>query len=123
MFGPRAIGLVHVFSWGTLTSIMYFGWTLLILNGGAGWLQRVLSLPVFRRFATLGYGVYLVHMPLCEFLVARPAQSLVDRHGWSLQVVWPIAVLSLFFVSLAASYCLHVLVEKPSLHLRDRFAG
>jgi peptidoglycan/LPS O-acetylase OafA/YrhL len=123
LFGPRALGLVHAVSWGTLTSIMYFCWTLLLLNGGDGWVRSALSFPVFRRIATLGYGVYLVHLPLCEFLVSRVSKGLVDRHGWSLGLVWPLAVVALFGMSLAASYCLHVLVEKPSLRVRDRIAA
>jgi peptidoglycan/LPS O-acetylase OafA/YrhL len=122
MFGGQAMGLMHVFSWGTLTSIMYFGWVLLLLNGGAGWLQRAFSAPIFRRVATLGYGVYLVHMPLCITLVAPIARSLVGRQGWPMLVVWPIAVTLLLFASFSASYVLHLLVEKPALRLRDRYA-
>jgi peptidoglycan/LPS O-acetylase OafA/YrhL len=122
MFGPRAIPIMHVFSWGTLTSLMYFGWVLLLLNGGSGWLQRAFSAPVFRRIATLGYGVYLVHMPLCVTVVSPVARALLTRRGWPMLAVWPLAVASLLLVSLAASYGLHLAVEKPSLRLRDRFA-
>jgi peptidoglycan/LPS O-acetylase OafA/YrhL len=122
MFGEQALRWMHVFSWGTLTSIMYFGWVLLLLNGGVGWFQRALSAPIFRRVATLGYGVYLVHMPLCVTLVAPIARSLVGRRGWPMLVVWPIAVALLLFASFSASYVLHLLVEKPALRLRDRYA-
>jgi peptidoglycan/LPS O-acetylase OafA/YrhL len=122
MFGQSALALVHAVSWGTLTSLMYFAWTLLILNGGDGWMQRALSLPVFRRIATLGYGVYLVHLPLCEFFVSHVAKSLVERHGWRMVAVWPGSVVALFGLSLAVSYLLHIAIEKPSLRLRDRLA-
>jgi peptidoglycan/LPS O-acetylase OafA/YrhL len=123
MFGARAVGLVRVVSWGTLTSIMYFAWTLLVLNGGPGWIQRGLSRPVFRRIATLGYGVYLVHLPLCEFFVSRAAARVIEQHGVPMLVVWPVSVAALLVLSLATSYCLHVLVEKPSLRIRDRVAA
>ncbi len=36
--------------------------------------------------------------------------------------VWPLSVVALFGLSLLVSYVCHVLVEKPSLWLRDKFA-
>jgi peptidoglycan/LPS O-acetylase OafA/YrhL len=122
MFGEKAVYLVQVFSWGTLTSIMYFGWVLLVLHGGNGWVRRALSAPIFRRIATLGYGVYLVHIPLCYALITPRARELVEVWGWSMAAVWPLSVIALMLASLAVSYVLHVLVEKPSLRLRDRLA-
>jgi peptidoglycan/LPS O-acetylase OafA/YrhL len=123
IFGEEHMLLVRVFSWGTLTSIMYFGWTLLLLNGQDGWMQRALSLPVFRRFATLGYGVYLVHIPVCDVLVRPLARTLIKTRGWPMPVVWPLAVVVLVGASLAVGYVLHVLVEKPSLRIRERLAA
>jgi peptidoglycan/LPS O-acetylase OafA/YrhL len=122
MFGERAVRLVEVFSWGTITSVMYFGWVLLILHGGDGWVRRALSAPVFRRIATLGYGVYLVHIPVCYALITPNAKRLVRRDGWSMATVWPLSVVLLVGASLVFAYVLHVLVEKPSLKLRDRLA-
>jgi len=122
MFGEKELLLVRVFCWGTLTSIMYFGWVLLLLNGTGGWIRRLLSAPVFRRVATLGYGVYLVHVPLCDKLVTPFARALIKDHAWPMPVVWPLAVVALMLASLAVAYGLHLLVEKPSLRLRDRFA-
>jgi peptidoglycan/LPS O-acetylase OafA/YrhL len=109
VFGEKAVRIVQVFSWGTLTSIMYFGWVLLILHGGDGWVRRALSAPVFRRIATLGYGVYLVHIPLCYALVTPRARALIEEGGWSMAAVWPLSVAALMLASLVLSYVLHVL--------------
>jgi len=122
MFGDQWLLLVRVFAWGTLTSIMYFAGVLLILNGGAGWVQRALSAPLFRRAATLGYGVYLVHIPVCDKLVTPLARWLAKTHRWPLPIVWPLSVAMLFLSSLVVAYGLHILVEKPSLRMRDRLA-
>ncbi len=122
MFGETELLLVRVFCWGTLTSIMYFGWLLLLLNGSGGWMRQLLSLPIFRRVATLGYGVYLVHVPLCDKVITPVARSLATTHAWPMPAVWTLAVLALVLASLAVSYGLHLFVEKPSLRLRDRFA-
>lgn len=122
LFGDKAIYIVQVFSWGTLTSLMYFGWVLLILHGGDGWVRRALSASVFRRIATLGYGVYLVHIPICYALILPFARTLVQEGRWPMAIVWPVSLFSLIAASLAVSYVLHVLVEKPSLRLRDRLA-
>ena len=82
MFGKEHVQIVHVFAWGTVTSIMYFGWLLLLIHGdGDGWIHRALSAPIFRRIATLGYGVYLVHIPLCDHVDrARPRARSQARH-------------------------------------------
>jgi peptidoglycan/LPS O-acetylase OafA/YrhL len=37
--------------------------------------------------------------------------------------VWPAAVVATMSLSLAIGYLLHVIVEKPALRLRDRFAA
>ena len=121
MFGDGA--LASVFLWGTISSAMYFGLVLLLLNGGDGWIRRGLSAPVFRRIATLGYGVYLVHIPLCYVFINPGASTLVQDWGWSMAAVWPLALIALIGVSLVLSYVMHVIIEKPSLRLRDRVAG
>lgn len=122
MFGDKWLPLVRVFSWGTLTSIMYFGWVLLLLNGGEGWIQRLLGATFWRRIATLGYGVYLVHIPVCDHAIAPLARYLSKGQGWPMVVVWPSSVLGLFGLSLLVSYGLHLVVEKPALRLRDLVA-
>jgi peptidoglycan/LPS O-acetylase OafA/YrhL len=120
-FGEEALPLLRVLSWGTLTSIMYCGWLTLLLNGGEGWIRRALSLPFFRRVATLGYGVYLLHIPVWWYLGPLVYQ-LGRRSGLSGGIVWGLGVGLLTIASIAGAYVLHVLVEKPFLRLRDRWA-
>jgi peptidoglycan/LPS O-acetylase OafA/YrhL len=121
LFGTRYVQIVHVFSWGTITSVMYFGFLLLLLHGD-GPIQRALSAPLFRRVATLGYGVYLVHIPMCDHLIVPVARALQDRHVTML-LVWPACLFALMLVSLGVAYLLHILVEKPSLRIRERLAA
>jgi peptidoglycan/LPS O-acetylase OafA/YrhL len=120
VFGDKYLQIVHVFAWGTITSIMYFGFLLLFLHGN-GWMQRWLGAPIFRRLATLGYGVYLVHIPILYTVIVPVAHALDQRHV-SMLFVWPAALAALMAMSLGLGYVMHVLIEKPSLKLRDRFA-
>lgn len=123
IFGKEHVQLVHVFAWGTVTSIMYFGWLLLLIHGDtAGWIHRSLSLPVFRKIATLGYGVYLVHIPLCDHLIVPGARALEARHV-PMAIVWPAALTALLVSSLALAYVMHVVIEKPSLRVREWLAA
>lgn len=123
MFGKEHVQLVHVFAWGTVTSIMYFGVLLLLIHGDTGsWVHRALSAPIFRKIATLGYGVYLVHIPLCDQVIVPAAQAAQARH-WPMLLVWPAALLALMLSSLALAYVMHVVIEKPSLRVRERLAG
>jgi peptidoglycan/LPS O-acetylase OafA/YrhL len=121
LFGIQHVQFVHLFLWGTVTSLFYLG-TLLLLLHGHGAIQRFLSAPIFRRIATLGYGVYLVHIPVADHVLVPMAKSLEAQHV-SMVLVWPLSVVALVALSLAVSYVLHVLIEKPSLHLRDRIAA
>ena len=121
IFGDGA--LASVFLWGTISSLMYFGFVLFLLNGGNGWIRRALSAPLFRRIATLGYGVYLVHIPICYVFINPGATALVDRWGWSMAAVWPLSLAALIGASLVMAYVMHIVIEKPSLRLRDRVAG
>jgi peptidoglycan/LPS O-acetylase OafA/YrhL len=120
-FVTKSMQLFHVFAWGTLTTVMYLGFLLLLLHG-EGFIHRFLSAPVFRRIATLGYGIYLVHIPLCDYVVVPMAHALDARHV-SLLVIWPLSLAALLALSGSTAYALHVLVEKPSLRLRDRLAA
>lgn len=121
MFGPEYVQIVHVFAWGTVTSIMWFCAVLLLLHG-EGPIQRALSAPIFRRIATLGYGVYLVHIPLCDHFIVPIAKRLEARHV-SMILVWPLSLLLLMGSSIFVGYLLHIFVEKPALRIRQRLAA
>ena len=121
MFGSAHVQLVHVFAWGSVTSVMYFGWLLLLLHSD-GALHRLLSLGIFRRIATLGYGVYLVHIPLLDHVVVPAAHALQERRVPML-LIWPVSLAAVSAMSLAVAYLLHIFVEKPSLKIRDRIAA
>jgi peptidoglycan/LPS O-acetylase OafA/YrhL len=122
MFGSEHVQLVHVFAWGTVTSMMYFGWLVLLLHTREGLVHRALSWPGFRRIATVGYGVYLVHIPLCDRIIVPFARALDERHV-SMLIVWPLSLVALMIGSLGMGYILHVVIEKPSLRIRERIAG
>jgi peptidoglycan/LPS O-acetylase OafA/YrhL len=123
MFGKDRVQIVHVFAWGSVTSIMYFGWLLLLIHGDTeSWVHRALSKEIFRKIATLGYGVYLVHIPLCDHLIVPGARALEARHV-PMAIVWPSALFALLVSSLALAYVMHVVIEKPSLRVRERLAG
>jgi peptidoglycan/LPS O-acetylase OafA/YrhL len=121
MFGPGMVQTIHVFAWGSITSVMYFGFLILFLHS-EGWLQRWLSVPIFRSIATLGYGVYLVHIPLLYALVVPIARSL-DKFGTPHLVIWFASLGLLMFFSLVLAYVMHVMIEKPSLRFREKIAG
>jgi peptidoglycan/LPS O-acetylase OafA/YrhL len=121
MFGDDHVQLVHVFCWGTVTTVMYFGVLLLLLHS-EGWIHRGLSAGIFRRIATLGYGVYLVHIPLCDHVIVPAARALQKRHV-SMLLVWPASLVVLMLGSFLVAYVMHVLIEKPSMKLRQMFAA
>ena len=121
MFGLEHVQLVHVFAWGTVTSLMWTPFLLLLLHGD-GPMHRALSLPIFRAVATLGYGVYLVHIPLIDHWLVPLAKQAV-AHGMPALLLWPLAMLLLLLASWAIAYVMHVLIEKPALRIRQRVAG
>jgi peptidoglycan/LPS O-acetylase OafA/YrhL len=121
MFGPRLVQTVHVFAWGSITSVMYFGFLILFLHSD-GWLQRWLSASVFRSIATLGYGVYLVHIPLLYALVVPIARSL-DKWKAPHSIIWFVSLALLMTFSLVLAYVMHVMIEKPSLRFREKIAA
>jgi peptidoglycan/LPS O-acetylase OafA/YrhL len=118
---PEHAQVLRLFLWGTVTSVMYLCLVPLALYG-EGWVVSFLSAPFFRRLATLGYGVYLVHIPIIDHIMV-PAGRAAQTRQWSMLLVWPAALVSTFVLSLAVAYALHVLVEKPSLKLRDKIAA
>ncbi len=119
--GVANLQLFHVFAWGTITSLMYFGFVPVALYGD-GLVCRLLSAPLFRKLATPGYGVSLVHIPVIDHVMVPAARAAQARH-WPMLLVWPAALTSTMLLSLAISYGLHVVVEKPALRFRERFAS
>lgn len=120
-FAGLHMNFFHVFAWGTITTLMWTGFLLLLLHGH-GPVHAFLSAPIFRRIATLGYGVYLVHIPLCDNIVVPMAHALDKRHV-SLVLIWPLSLVLLLVLSAAVAYVMHVVIEKPSLWVRDRVAA
>jgi peptidoglycan/LPS O-acetylase OafA/YrhL len=107
-----------VFSIGTVTGVAYFNLILWLLLA-PGRLARALGARPFLKMATLGYGVYLVHMPWVVFLgVFAYALLWAGLHAPPL-AAFAGAVAWVFAVSLAEAYVLHVLIEKPALAIRD----
>lgn len=121
MFGVQNLQLVHIFTWGTVTTLMYL-FALPLLLHGDGWIHRALGAPFFRRAATLGYGVYLVHIPLIDHLMVPMAKALAAKHV-SLVIVWPLAMCLTTALSFLIGYLMHIFIEKPSLYLRERLAA
>ncbi len=121
MFGDGATGLVTMFLWGTVTSVMYVCIGLLLLHG-KGAVHSWLGDLTFRRIATLGYGVYLVHVPMCDWLVV-PLARWLDRHHVTMIVVWPLSVVLTVLAALALAYVMHLLIEKPSMWFREKLAA
>ena len=111
-----------VIAWGTLSTLLYVPSLLLLLNAQSG-LSRFLSARRFLRVATLGYGIYLWHVPVCEKLVVPLARGAHVGMGLSMLIVWPLSLAALLCLSASVAYLTHVLVEKPALRLRDRVAA
>lgn len=121
LFGEDNTHPMRLLCWGTLTSVMYLAALPLFLHGD-GVVHRFLSRPIFRKLATVGYGVYLIHIPIIDHVLVPIAHRLEAAEA-SMLWVWPLAMLSVTVSSFALGYLLHVFVEKPSLRLRDRFAA
>lgn len=116
-------GFTHysIWAWGTVTSIMYSAFVVPLLLGPATPLQRFLGARPWVYIATLGYAVYLVHIPVMEKFVKYAAVGFVLSHHNPF-VVWAICLLLLCLLSWTLAYLLHLFVEKPMLWLRDRLA-
>lgn len=120
MFGAEHVQLVKVFSWGTLTSVMYLCALPLLLNSN-GFVAQFLSAHVFRQVATLGYGLYLVHIPIIDHLVV-PGVKALSAKGWSLGLLWIGSLVFTMGLSWFIAYLMHLFIEKPSLWLRRKIA-
>lgn len=105
----------HIVAWGSVTSLMYLALVMLLLYQD-GLMSRFLSSRFFLVCATLGYGIYLVHIPVFHHFV-KPVSALLPG-----SVRWAGALALLWLGSAAVAYVLHLLVEKPALWMRDRLA-
>jgi peptidoglycan/LPS O-acetylase OafA/YrhL len=105
---------------GTSTSPVFALLILWAVAAPRGTLLKLLSHPGWRVWASLSYGMYLIHIPVLEAfaipLVIEPLQTDAPLLGWALG--FAVAVLA----STVAAYLMHLLVEKPMLRLRDRWA-
>ncbi|MBL8684836.1 MAG: acyltransferase [Myxococcales bacterium] len=126
LFPPhRAIPRSHwnLFAWGTVTSVMYALVVIPLVHAPKrALLNRVLGARPWLPIATLGYGVYLVHIPLMDQVVKLLAVGLFFAR-WPQWAVWWMSLLLLSLLSWSLAYVLHVLIEKPALWVRDRVAG
>jgi peptidoglycan/LPS O-acetylase OafA/YrhL len=112
----------QLFAWGSVTSIAYAAIVLPLLHSPpTAWLPRVLGARLWLPIATLGYGVYLVHIPLMDHIVKLASVGFFLA-GWPAHTRWLLAFVLLCILSWSLAYVLHVCVEKPALRLRDRIA-
>ncbi|MBM4373695.1 MAG: acyltransferase [Deltaproteobacteria bacterium] len=116
--GPKHFPLLMLLNWGTVSSLFYVASLTLLLHG-EGPLHRAFAHRGFLLFGTLGYGAYLVHIPVFDRLVI-PFLRLFTALHWSFFTVWSVGLLGMVGLSFGVAYLLHILVEKPALLLRDR---
>jgi peptidoglycan/LPS O-acetylase OafA/YrhL len=123
LFPPSFVSPIAwwVLALGTVTGLAYFN-LILFLVTGESLLARMLGARVFLRFATLGYGVYLVHVPLVIVSGVGAYVGFTRRLGLGAGVSLTLATLFVFALCLVEAYVLHLLVEKPALRLRDLVA-
>jgi peptidoglycan/LPS O-acetylase OafA/YrhL len=114
------LSIEEIFKVGTLTSIGYIFLILYVLYID-GWLSRMLSHRIFLFLATLGYGVYLIHIPVIIYVVNPVCNlyfQLIPTYPFMLK--FSIALFFTLLFSFVGAYILHLIVEKPMLMLRDK---
>lgn len=120
--GPAlAIDAFAVLALGTVTGPAFLLLSLWLIARADGRVARALGSSGFRRLATLGYGVYLVHMPLVT-AGGLGAFVILTRLAVPPVPAFAGATLFVFAVSVFVAYGLHLAVEKPALWVRDRVA-
>ncbi|MEK7355257.1 MAG: hypothetical protein AAB250_02330, partial [Bdellovibrionota bacterium] len=116
---PEGEQLANIFKVGPVVQSAYF---CLLMNFlfVDGKVRAFLSRRSFLYMSSLGYAVYLTHIPVLQFIVV----PYVLRNG-SLQQPggWWIAFAATCVISYAFAYALHLAVEKPAMTLRDRWYG
>jgi len=111
-------GRLGIFYFGTLTSICY---VLLIIpclyleNRFTRWLGNI----NFLRLATLGYGIYLVHMPIV-YKVAAFMNHYLPRPQDAFFIHWISVTTIAMILSSLLAYVMHLGIEKPCLFIRDK---
>lgn len=110
--------LFRSLSVGTITSL---GWLplLLYMMNYPGSLSSFFGHPIFRYLATLGYGVYLVHLIVIKKL-ATAINAYMQSFDLNLYLTGSISIVFTVVVSFAIAYVLHIFVEKPALLVRDK---
>jgi peptidoglycan/LPS O-acetylase OafA/YrhL len=107
-----------VFYFGTLTGVIY---TLVIIpclyveNRFTRWLGSY----SFLQLATLGYGIYLVHMPVV-YKVAEYMTHILPRPQDAFGLHWFCVTSLAMVISTAIAYVMHIGIEKPCLFIRDK---
>jgi peptidoglycan/LPS O-acetylase OafA/YrhL len=118
LFGLENLFLWNALTWGTVSSLAYV-LLLFPMLSSEGIAQRGLGSTFMYRLATLSYGIYLVHVPVCERMVVPIARRMAGLPMW---LLWPGSVLALVVFATMVAYVLHLLVEKPFLRLRERLS-
>ncbi len=123
LLSPQLLLSTEVYAllaFGTVTSLMYVVLITWLLNYD-GAVARFLGRPFFLKLATLGYGIYLVHLPVLAFFDLPVAGFLLGL-GIPVAVTWWLALAFGMTVAAGVAYVLHLAVDKPALWLRDRLA-
>jgi peptidoglycan/LPS O-acetylase OafA/YrhL len=111
----RETGLIFLLQMGTLTSLL-FGGVILYLINTKSIISKWFSHPYFALIASIGYGAYLVHTPILNFFIRWEMKNIRSDELWA---KWIFIYVLTLMATFAMSYCLHILVEKPVLVIRD----
>ena len=117
--GTALAGMWGLLAIGTVTGVGYLVFVTYLITS-QGLLTRCLGHRSFLTMATLGYGVYLVHMPLVLLIGMAGFLRFAFLYRLPVTLAVTLAVLLVFAVSLALAYVLHLVVEKPALWARDK---
>ena len=107
-----------VFYYGTLTSIAFFPLLLCTMYSKSS-ISHFLGAKIFRKAATLSYGVYLVHLPIGLLTLRFTSKFILPDENYPLWFFTNFLIVTFFSFLLA--YILHLLVEKPAMYVRDRY--
>ncbi len=116
----RYTAFTGVFYYGFLTSIAYLCLIPRLIYFDSR-MSRWLAGRTFLYFATLGYAIYLVHMPICYRAASLANQILPSANNYFF-LHWIFATIVTLAASTALAYVMHILIEKPFLMLRDHWA-